>query len=274
MNASVNNKGWNRTILKNFDEIQKDEFAWHKGYFMRNWDKQVWKKNFNELKERDNSLFMLGDLANKTILDIGCGEGMYLYTFLKMGAKEVKGIDLGPDFVAGANRLLKKYDLNGEAIVADCTTLPFGNSVFDIVYSGDVFEHITYEQKDKCLEEIFRVLKPGGIVAIKTPNLKYLKLTNFMRRIKVVFKLKNPFNVHIYHTHNNPDNEHIGLTSHAEMKELFYNNTFHEPVIAYAPIVRKGFPKFLAKALKRNLWFNASVLMSARKPIFLGLYHD
>lgn len=264
------NKGWDR--IKTLPKNQLDEFAWHKGFFQNDWNPELWIQNFTELRTRDISLFTLGDIYGKSILDIGCGQGMYMLTFLKMGAKDVAGIDLDKNFVKDANEFISKNGFKSNALCADCTQLPFPDNSFDIVYSGDVFEHITFEQKDKCIEEIYRVLKPGGIVTIKTPNLKYLKLTNLLRRIKAVAKLKNPFNIHIYHTRNNPDNEHIGLTTHKELREIFLNNTFHEPSSTFCPLKRKGFPKFLAKRLYKNLWLNDTVIITAKKPIFLGLY--
>ncbi len=264
------NRGWDRINI--IPQNQLDEFAWHKGFFQNDWNPEFWKQNFTELRTRDISLFTLGDINGKSILDIGCGQGMYMLTFLKMGAKDASGIDLNKNFVKKANEVISENGFKSNALYADCTQLPFPDNSFDIVYSGDVFEHITVEQKDKCMDEVYRVLKPGGVVTIKTPNLKYLKLANLLRRVKAVTKFKNPFNIYIYHTRNNPDNEHIGLTTHKELRQIFLNNTFHEPLIAFCPLERKGFPKFLAKRFYKSLWLNDTVIMTARKPIFLGLY--
>jgi ubiquinone/menaquinone biosynthesis C-methylase UbiE len=263
-------KGWKRTNL--ITEDQLDEFAWHRGFFRKDWDPKFWIQNFTELKTRDIALFSLGDIQGKSVLDIGCGQGMYMLTFLKLGAKSATGIDIKAEDVKISNEYIIKNGFEPNAIVADCTKLPFPDNSFDKVFSGDVFEHITVEQKDKCIEEIYRVLKPGGNVTIKTPNLKYLKLTNLFRRIKAVAKLKNPFKIHIYHTKNNPDNEHIGLTTHKELRKLFLDNTFHEPVITFIPIERRGFPKFLAKMFYKSYWLNDTIIITAKKPIFLGLY--
>jgi ubiquinone/menaquinone biosynthesis C-methylase UbiE len=195
-----------------------------------------------------------------------------MLTFSKLGAAKAFGIDIRKDDVELSNATIKKNGFEPNAVVADCTALPFPDNSFDIVFSGDVFEHITYEQKDKCVREIYRVLKPGAIVTIKTPNLKYQKLTNFFRRLKAIARLKNPFKIHIAHTRNNPDNEHIGLTTHKEMRELFLKNTFHEPVNTYVPLERKGFPKSLARLFCKSHYQNEVLVITSRKPIFLGLY--
>jgi 2-polyprenyl-3-methyl-5-hydroxy-6-metoxy-1,4-benzoquinol methylase len=263
--------GWDKTVYLKEQEL--DDYAWHRGFFMIDFVRRdLWVQNFTELRNRDISLFTIGDVKGKSVLDIGCGQGMYMLTFLKLGASRVAGIDILEKDVKISNDVIRKNGFNPEAQVADCTQLPYPKNSFDIVFSGDVFEHITYEQKDKCVREIYRVLKPGAIVTIKTPNLKYQKLTNFFRRLKAIARLKNPFKIHIAHTRNNPDNEHIGLTTHKEMRELFLKNTFHEPVNTYVPLERKGFPKSLARLFCKSHYQNEVLVITSRKPIFLGLY--
>ena len=59
--------------------------------------------------------------------------------------------------------------------------LPYSDNSFDVVYSSHFFEHLTQNQADFVLREIFRVLKRGGIVRIVVPDLenicrKYLEI--------------------------------------------------------------------------------------------------
>jgi hypothetical protein len=116
------------------------------------------------------------------------------------------------------------------------------------------------------------VLKPGGRFTIKTPNKSYLKMSNFFRRVLAVAKFKNPMNIHIAHTHNNPDNEHHGLTTHAEMLEIFRNTMFHEPEIVFQELNKKAIPSFIRRLFKKNVYFNQQIIISVRKPIFYGIY--
>lgn len=51
---------------------------------------------------------------------------------------------------------------------------PLPDASFDYVYSEHLFEHLTYQQASNMLKECYRVLKPGGIIRIATPNLKFL----------------------------------------------------------------------------------------------------
>jgi 2-polyprenyl-3-methyl-5-hydroxy-6-metoxy-1,4-benzoquinol methylase len=185
------NNGWNKIDFLNFENL--DKYAWHKGYFQYKWDPKIWKRNFREIQLRDISLFTFGDLLGKNILDIGCGEGLYMLTFLKMGASYVAGQDISSGLVEKAISICNENGFNCDAKVGDGTKLNFDNKKFDFVFSGDVFEHITDKQKKQFIAEIFRVLKPGGLVTIKTPNLKYLRLSVILKRLFAIFKFQNPF---------------------------------------------------------------------------------
>ncbi len=109
------------------------------------------------------------------LLDIGCGEGRHT-----AGACRFKGV-----FCTGADishkSLLKaqeKLELNrqffpldgaiGAFSAADITELPFENNSFDIVICSEVLEHIPMD--NEALNEIMRVLKPEGILAVSVPR--------------------------------------------------------------------------------------------------------
>jgi 2-polyprenyl-3-methyl-5-hydroxy-6-metoxy-1,4-benzoquinol methylase len=266
------NKGWDKIEHLTYQQVLNDDYVWHKGFFIANGDVNTWQRNYNELLQRDIALFAVGDVRGKDILDIGCGAGMYMLTFLKMGAYSASGIDIDDNLIQKGKAYMQRNNFEADMRVADCTKLPHASDSFDIVFSGDVFEHITEIQKDQCIAEIYRVLRPGGVVVIKTPNINYLKLTLFFKRLKALFSFKNPFNIHIAHTRNNPDNEHIGLTTHKDLMALLTANTFHEPQITYQQLRRKGISASLSKRLQKILCLNQDIIVAARKPIFLGFY--
>jgi predicted SAM-dependent methyltransferase len=51
---------------------------------------------------------------------------------------------------------------------------PFKDGVFDFIYSEHMIEHVPWSEGMKMLRECFRVLKPGGIIRIATPDLDFL----------------------------------------------------------------------------------------------------
>lgn len=51
---------------------------------------------------------------------------------------------------------------------------PLPDNTFNFIYSEHLFEHLTYRQAQNMLKESYRVLKPGGIIRIATPDLQFL----------------------------------------------------------------------------------------------------
>jgi len=51
---------------------------------------------------------------------------------------------------------------------------PFPDASFDHIFSEHLFEHLTYPQAINMLKESYRVLKPGGVMRVATPNLRFL----------------------------------------------------------------------------------------------------
>ena len=51
---------------------------------------------------------------------------------------------------------------------------PFPEASFSYVYSEHLFEHLTYQQGLNMLRESYRILKPGGVIRIATPDLHFL----------------------------------------------------------------------------------------------------
>ena len=100
---------------------------------------------------------------NKTVLDIGFGSGNILEIIKKLGAK-CFGVEISQTAVDRLQN--KEYQLK----CTDGTTLPYKNNFFDIVIASHTIEHIQDEYK--ILEEIRRVLKPGGLVIIGVPTGK------------------------------------------------------------------------------------------------------
>ena len=53
-------------------------------------------------------------------------------------------------------------------------TFPMSNASFNYVFSEHLFEHLTYPQAMNMLKESYRILKPGGVIRIATPDLHFL----------------------------------------------------------------------------------------------------
>jgi SAM-dependent methyltransferase len=102
-------------------------------------------------------------VKGKSVLDIACGEGYGAAALLKAGAKSVIGIDVSPDACLHAH---KKYGV--DARVGDAQNIPLENASVDVVVSFETIEHVS--QPSQFLDECARVLTPGGMMVVSTPN--------------------------------------------------------------------------------------------------------
>ncbi|MBO9309513.1 MAG: methyltransferase domain-containing protein [Chloroflexi bacterium] len=106
----------------------------------------------------------------KVILDCGCGRGFYLNIIRAVSACKLYGLEVDAAIIAKARRNLAH--LPDIALVqASIYEQPFGEAQFDGVILSEVLEHI--EDDVRGLREVYRVLKPGGVVAITVPNANY-----------------------------------------------------------------------------------------------------
>jgi ubiquinone/menaquinone biosynthesis C-methylase UbiE len=99
----------------------------------------------------------------RRILDIGCGTGT-LATEIRRLHSEISVVGLDPDPKALA-RARRKAEQAGLAIQFDqgfSDELPYPSASFDRVFSSFMLHHLPQAQKDKTLQEVRRVLTPGG----------------------------------------------------------------------------------------------------------------
>lgn len=101
------------------------------------------------------------------VLDIGSGSGTDLFVAAKLVGDKGKaiGVDITDAMIAKAQKTAKRYGVKNVSIQkTDAENLPFSNASFDVVISNGVINLIP--DKKKVFAEIYRVLKPGGILNI------------------------------------------------------------------------------------------------------------
>jgi len=97
------------------------------------------------------------------LLDVGCGVGTISLELQQKGF-EVYGID----FSSVAVKKAREKGINAKVCDIDKDGIPFANSDFDVVWAGDVVEHVF--DPIFLFQEMARVLKPTGQVLLTTPN--------------------------------------------------------------------------------------------------------
>jgi SAM-dependent methyltransferase len=105
--------------------------------------------------------------APRTILVVGCGDGLEAGILARFFDAKTIGIDLGQHF-----EFARAAAAPAELLEMDARQLRFDDGSFDLVYSFHALEHI--EQPDRALLEMARVLAPGGTFCIGTPNKQRL----------------------------------------------------------------------------------------------------
>ena len=103
--------------------------------------------------------------AGKAVLDVASGEG-YGSAMLAQVARSVVGVDCAPEAVAHAARYFGSDNLT--YLAGDIRNLDFPDASFDVIVSFETLEHI--REQNEALSELKRVLRPGGILIISTPD--------------------------------------------------------------------------------------------------------
>jgi SAM-dependent methyltransferase len=120
------------------------------------------------------------DLAGRRVLDVGAGRGDWSLQLTRH--PRPPAAVAAADFALGAVAQGNRYDAPGDGVTpafltADIQSLPFGDAVFDTVFSCETIEHLP--DPAHGIGELARVLRPGGRLFLTTPN--YLNFPGLYR---------------------------------------------------------------------------------------------
>ena len=116
-------------------------------------------------------------VSGRRVLDAGCGVGWGSQVLLDYGAGSVDEVDIDESAIT---ELIRRCPA-GRFVQADLTNLPFPAHHFDVIACFEAIEHV--EDPLRGLDEFRRVLAPGGIVLVSSPN-------------PGVYPAGNPFHLH------------------------------------------------------------------------------
>lgn len=116
--------------------------------------------------EHTHRYLLASELAQgKEVLDIACGDG-YGSDMLAGSAKSVLGVDICPETIARAQSKYQRPNLRYEQ--GSILEIPLPDASVDMVVSFETLEHLG--DQDGQLSELRRVLRPGGLLVISTPD--------------------------------------------------------------------------------------------------------
>lgn len=115
---------------------------------------------------RKKAVKIVGESNPKTILDIATGTGDFALEMVKLKPKKIVGLDLSEQMLSFGRVKVAEKGLSDliEMIKGDSEKLPFSDNSFDAI--SVAFGVRNFENLEKGLSEIYRVLKPGGVFAI------------------------------------------------------------------------------------------------------------
>jgi len=130
------------------------------------------------------ALSLAGDLRGKRVLDVGCGRGELVLQSALRGA-DAWGIDYAQAAVDIARRALAgaEPELQSRMHVEqmDVKGLTFDDASFDAVFMMDVVEHLYPHELARALDELRRIMRPGGVLVLHTSPNKTFEGTVYPR---------------------------------------------------------------------------------------------
>jgi len=190
---------------------------------------EVWNKiaeGWTNWRQRPESI--TEDLAREwtrgKILDVGCGNCRNLLPFANSGF-ECHGIDFSPNMVEAAKENCKKNKIKVKLNVADADELPYKNAYFDYLISLSVIHHLdTKDKRIKAMQEIKRVLRPGGKALVSVWNKLQWKFVFKPEDIYVPWQRKGMEYMRYYHFFNHW--EMIRLIKGTDLRILWSSGPF------------------------------------------------
>lgn len=186
-----------------FEKIKKND----RNIEGRDWYFLIYERKMKIILE------IIEEFREKKILDCGCGEGVLVEEFKKKGYN-IEGIDLNYE-----SEFVKKGDI---------TSMDYPDNHFDVLLLLDVFEHLSYNEQYKALNEIKRILKDHGILILSIPNV-----ANISSRLK--FLILGEL------SRTDKDYNHLGERTFREMKRILQQNGFYikkvYPITPTFPII-------------------------------------
>ena len=181
----------------------------------------------------------VSNVGEKRVLDIGCGDGSFTVRLRKYS--RVLGVDISQkavDLAREAGLDAYKADISREK-------LPFDSEYVDVVYMGDVIEHLL--DPDFAVREVLRVLRRSGFLVLSTPNLaswlnRLLLLLGMQPRYSEVSTIKQ---FGRFGSQNFTPVGHLRLFTYRALRQFL---TFHHFNIVKAEgVASEGLPRGLSQ---------------------------
>ncbi|MFX1500648.1 MAG: class I SAM-dependent methyltransferase [Promethearchaeota archaeon] len=144
------------------------------------------------------------DPVGKTVIDIGCGGGIYSRAWLELGAKNIIGIDFSEKMIQAAIETSNNYN-NISYQVGNAISTGLSEKIGDIVFERALIHHVS--DLYKCFKEAYRLLKPGGLYIIQDRTPEDVNIVGSKDHIRGYFFEKFPHLLKIEYSRRPQSNE-------------------------------------------------------------------
>jgi 2-polyprenyl-3-methyl-5-hydroxy-6-metoxy-1,4-benzoquinol methylase len=139
------------------------------GAAMREWYEEIWRELADELDAPDfesrRDHLVAHVRPGQRVLDLGCGDGPFIPALLEAGA-DVTGADIAEGALERARRRAPEARY---VRIEPHGPWPFGDGEFELVWASEVLEHVA--DTERWINEVRRVLAPGGSLLVTTPSV-------------------------------------------------------------------------------------------------------
>lgn len=160
-------RDWLASLARQLDadvgRVRADLRDWTRGYLEHHRERLV------------DQVDLLGEVDGP-VLEIGCVPGLSTVLLARAGY-DVRGVDLDPERSAD---LWRHHGLDVARVDIETEPLPFADGAFAAVVFAEILEHLRIDPLF-TLEEMARVVRPGGRVLLATPNITPLHRLRFAR---------------------------------------------------------------------------------------------
>lgn len=227
------------------------------------------------LKRRASKILEGLDLkAGDKVLDVGCGDGFFLYLISALPIKlTLVGFDNDKRILTIARKNLanRRFRL----VYGDAAAMPFAENSFNHAIMTEVLEHVKNEKK--ALSEVYRILKPNGKLVLTVPSYNFPFLWDPLNWI-----LQNIFGIHISGTNIFAGiwARHLRLYNRENLQELINNAGFKIEEVEELTTRCLPFNHYLVNVVARLLYdvkSNSNTLNSlskfknVKKPLLIRL---
>ena len=174
----------------------------------------------------------LGALARRwqkgKLLNLGCGHGADFLPF--KGGFELYGVDFSSEMLKFARKYSKKFSFAVKLALADVRQLPYPDETFDWAISVATYHHIKGKEHQAALNELGRVLKPGGEAFITVWNRWQVRFWFKGKEVKVPWRKRGKTLYRYYYLFSYPELERLVKRTGFEVIKSFPENSYRFPL--------------------------------------------